>query len=324
MIAVGSSVLLASKAIPNANSPALQSIAAASIVDQIATELYSAISVAENSSTAIEFTVERDGQQHTIRYEWSGNPGDPLTRQYDGSAAVNVIDSAEEFNLAYDVKSSQQQLPGQTEGPEQLFNSYDGTSATSAKQIDSDEWSGQYFNPSLPADALSWRVTRVRFKARKSGNPNGQTLVQLRPANPFNLPTPIVLEQQVMHESTLSNSMTWQEFTFNDVAGLPPGQGLCLVLSYGAGAAIVAEVEIDGAGSDYIETINAGANWLYHSDQSLQHYIYGKITTDTTPPPPSDSRILSVTITLNAGSEPASRVRTGALVLNQPDYVSGL
>ena len=110
MLAIGSAMLIATQAMPNANGPANQIIVASEVAEQLATELQHAISVNSRSATMIEFTVaDRDADQvpETIHYEWSGTAGGPLTRQYNGGSIIEVLDSVRQFNLSYDLETIQ-------------------------------------------------------------------------------------------------------------------------------------------------------------------------------------------------------------------------
>ena len=109
---IGSALLLASHALPTGSEPATNRITVCQTLDQITAELYCAQSFAARSSTTVEFTVadrNEDKNPETIRYAWSGTPGDPLTRQYNGAAAVTICDDVQDFSLAYIVQRAQQQ-----------------------------------------------------------------------------------------------------------------------------------------------------------------------------------------------------------------------
>jgi len=110
MLAIGTCLLIATQAMPNANGPANQIIVTSEVAKQLATELQHAVSINSRSATMIEFTVaDRDADEvpEVIRYEWSGTPGDPLTRRYNGGSVIEVLDSVQEFNLSYDLETIQ-------------------------------------------------------------------------------------------------------------------------------------------------------------------------------------------------------------------------
>jgi len=65
-VSIASAILLATHALPDADNAAFPSTDVAMTADQIAGELYSAVSVTQYSPTMIEFTVNRGGADHTI------------------------------------------------------------------------------------------------------------------------------------------------------------------------------------------------------------------------------------------------------------------
>ena len=69
MVAMGSAIVIATRGLPDPNSPFAQTMDAAQVVGQIADEVAYATSVTEASATTIEFTVDRHGTPATIRYE---------------------------------------------------------------------------------------------------------------------------------------------------------------------------------------------------------------------------------------------------------------
>ncbi|GAH43072.1 unnamed protein product, partial [marine sediment metagenome] len=229
MVAIGSAVVLASKALPSANSSTDLSVSAAAISDQITTELHSAVSITQWSATMIEFTVKRGGQEHTIRYEWPGSPGDPLARAFDGGAPLTVMENVQDFALTYHRKTTAETRMAESSEILLLNNQ---TAYETPYAIDKKNWIGQYFAPSLPPDAATWRVTRVSLRARSHEATRGLTRVQLRIADPAHLPTGTVLEEQVMTESNLTPAFTTREFSFANASGLAPNEGLCLVLQW--------------------------------------------------------------------------------------------
>lgn len=104
LMAVGSIIVLATKALPGPNDSNVLLLKSKPIATQIESDLQESVSINSASSTAIEFTVnDRDGDSNpeTIRYEWSGTPGAALTRQYNGGIVHNVLDSVQEFGLTF-------------------------------------------------------------------------------------------------------------------------------------------------------------------------------------------------------------------------------
>ena len=104
---IASAIVLATRAAEGAGQPAALADAA-QVIDQMTTELAVAISFSERTNTAVTFTVpDRDGDEapETIRYAWSGVPGEPLTRAYKGGGAMAVARNVHQFNLTYLLKT---------------------------------------------------------------------------------------------------------------------------------------------------------------------------------------------------------------------------
>src|ERR1700712_5445393 len=86
MVALGSSVMIASRAIPSSSTPIDTASTTAEGLDRLMSELMFAKTVTELTSTAVTFTVadrNADAIDETIRYAWDGIAGHPLTRQYN-------------------------------------------------------------------------------------------------------------------------------------------------------------------------------------------------------------------------------------------------
>ncbi|MCH8823954.1 MAG: prepilin-type N-terminal cleavage/methylation domain-containing protein [Planctomycetes bacterium] len=313
VVAMGSALIVASRGLPDPNSPLAENISSARMIDQIAAELQYAFTVNNASTTGIEFIVERNGSPVTINYSWSGLAGDPLVRQYDGGTPVDLFPSVTDFNLSYDLGAAVFiTLP--TEGSEIELAKYAPILYSGLDyKIKELNWLGQYFKPILELDAVSWRVTRVVFRAREHGPNDGLTLVQIRTVDDAELPTSTIIEQSVMIEADLGASYTWRQFVFNNVANISPGHGLYLVLQWvqSKNSAVV-EYVADPTG--FVTTTDGGLNWSFNSDKSLIYYIYGKITM----PGEQAYPIRSVQIGLDTGQVDTTRLQTTALLLNQP------
>ncbi len=329
MLGIGSAMIIAGHAVPDAGNPAAAGIAAAQVADQITTELQYATAINSYTANVIEFRVaDRDGNDvpETIRYEWSGTPGDPLTRQYNSAAPVTMLDDVYEFNLAYDLTTTTTETPQGNESAETLLTSYHSDYYQDGRDVKSDRWRGQYFLPSLPADAVSWKVTRVRFYAAVKGYATGQCKVRLQLPTAGEVPSAVVLEEKTLLESTLNPYyFTLQEFDFSNVTGLSPAQGLCLVLKWISGneacQILIRESGVPAASAGFMRSDNQGVAWTEYSDQSLLFWVYGTVTTEGEPQIESSYYLDRVDIKLQQSDAAQSIVQTGVKVLNRPEVV---
>ncbi|MCZ6653020.1 MAG: hypothetical protein O7D91_08330, partial [Planctomycetota bacterium] len=324
---MGSAILIASHALPGRNTATGAILRASDVIEQIAGELHCAVTFTQRSATMVEITVpdrNADLTAETIRYTWSGTPGDPLTRQYNAGTIVNVAEDVQEFDLTYRLNSILEDLPPAViEGPEILLSGHASANVGTSFPITSSDWVGQYFQPSLSADALSWKVTRISIEAQSRGQKSGATLIQLRPATANNVPETVLLEEATMLESNLTSGYIWMDFFYGNVSGLTPGQGLCLILEHVSGSQS-ANVRFDNAGgAGYLETADSGASWTNYGTRALNYNVYGTVTALTTPPPILRTWMRSVGITLRLATDARTRVQTAAQVLNVPE-VTGL
>ncbi len=327
MTGVASAILIASRALPDPSTPTEALLRSSGAAEQMASELYCALNFTERTSTSVEFNVpDRDADlaPETIRYAWSGTPGDPLTRQYNGGTLVEVLDDVHEFSLSYDLTTATEQPdPVANESAEYLLSSHDTPSSPADFAMTSKLWIGQYFFPSLPLETIEWRVTRVLFSARIHGANGGVVAVQLRTPDASNLPGTTVLEETLMYESSLGAEYLWEEFLFNGVSGLPPTDGLCLVLAMNQRDTHLADIQYDLAGgAGLLTTSDGGRTWLSNAGQSMLYYVYGTATTLTTPDPITREWLHSVGIRLRAGADSATAIETATQVLNEPEVAA--
>lgn len=322
LLGMQSAMLLAARAAPDRSGGLSASLNASRAVDQLSADLAFASTIVSMTDKLVEFTVPDrtgDNSPETIRYSWSGTAGAPLQRTFNGGSAVNVADNIHEFSLTYN-RRTQQRSPTYTESGEVLFSSNDGLGLLNLGDgaIDSDNFYAQYFNPTLPASAVSWRLTRVKFKARTHGPSGGTTLIQARTA--ISSKPAIVLEEASMLESSLSSSYTWQEVAFSNVSGLVPGTGLCVVFQW-VNDAHSCDVQYQSllataANADLVTTSNSGSSWTVRSGQDMIHYIYG--TYSTADPVAYDYWLSGVACTIRSGTDLTKRVRSTIRVLNEP------
>ena len=330
MLAMGSAMLVATHAMPDPNRPANQIIVAGEAAEQLATELQYAVTFTERTATAVEFTVaDRDanGVPETIRYAWSGTAGDPLTRQYNGGTEVTIAEDVQEFDLSYHYRQGEQEAPTQSESAEVLLLVKDTADSGVAPHgdITASTWMGTYFAPSLPGDAISWRITRTQIYAKYVNPKSGGILVQVRTADAGLCPTDTVLDQVAVAEGVLPKNFGWYELTPGSASGLSPTEGVCIVIQYDYGSSVVATMlsETHSAGdptpaAHTVLTEDSGASWTAIDTEDLWIRVWGTYTTQSEPPP-LPTWLSSVGVQLRVGPDPATRIDGGVQVLNAPE-----
>lgn len=328
MLGIGSAMLFAGRAMPDAASPTGAIVDAGGTLGQIVTELQYAQAILNKSASMIEFTVaDRDANDvpEIIRYEWSGTAGDPLTRQYNGGAVATVLANVRDFALSYELLTISTTVPQGNESAETILKSFDSTHYLTNYPIKSSESYGQYFRPTLPADAVSWKVTRVRLTARTDGLVTGESRVQLQQATAGKLPSGVVIEEKTLLESSLLVSYQEQDFAFTQAGGLSPTQGLCIVIKWISGdvACQLWGVSSNGSTSDsfLVKSTDGGASWTAPSGKSLLYTVYGTVTTSGTPQILNTYYLTRASIRLRAGTDTATTLQSAVRLLNKPEVM---
>ncbi len=97
---LSSSLFVAMRATDTSQTPTLSRIQANAALLEMQADLEFALAFSEETATAMTFTVpDRDGDLlgETIRYAWSGKPGDPLTRQINGGTVATLVEDVHVF-----------------------------------------------------------------------------------------------------------------------------------------------------------------------------------------------------------------------------------
>lgn len=115
----------------------------------------------------------------------------------------------------------------EVEGSEQLLASHTASSNLKDAKVEEDAWWAQTIKPVVSDDAVSWRVTRVQFLARKEDD---STTTQVRLCLPAadGTPSDTVIARVDMSASELTSSYAWIDKTFADAGGLKPNSGICV------------------------------------------------------------------------------------------------
>jgi prepilin-type N-terminal cleavage/methylation domain-containing protein len=321
MVGMMSSVLIAGRAVSRGATDT-SAIAAGNAAAVIVNELRTALSVTELTPTAVTFTVpprNGDASPETIRYAWSGASGASLTRQYNGGTAANLLDSVQALRFTYDKSTTS--TTQATESAEQTFWSYIGLLSLSNQNINNNNWNGQTFTPSgIPANATSWKVTRVQYMARIHGSATGQTDVQLRTLS-GGLPTATIVDHTAMLESSLTSSFAWTTTAFANAGNLTPGSSMCVVFQWlPTSDADSCDIQLSSltsllSGGSYLKTSNAGSAWTSNALQSVNLVVYGTYTASANV---TLYNLQTVGLTLQAGSAASSTVVARAQILNNP------
>lgn len=318
---IQASIFVALKSLPNANGSAQSSIQSSKIIDQLATELESAIYITEHTATTLGFTLPDrtgDGIPERVRYAWSGVAGGALTRQYNGGTAVTLAAGVNQFTLTPNYTSVAENYTGLAgeDSVESLLIDYSTGTSTGNKNVTSSTSIGQYFTMTLPANAYAWRPTRVQFMAKKSSSP-AVTQVQMRTANGNLTPTSTILEQYTLADTALSTAYAFQSVSFNALSPISAGGGICLVLARQSGTTSLVAQDNSGAGE-----LSGLSFWTYSSSKSLNCQLFGKLSRSGMPKSFNSNYLTSMGIGLQISST-SSILQTTGVALNHPELLSG-
>lgn len=300
LVGAGSAVLVGTRAISDKTDTPAHVSAADEAMRQVMTDVRMATSFTERTSTEIEFKVPTrdDGPaDETIRYSWSGVAGNPLLRSYNGGPAVAILEDVHHLDFRYLTQVLEAASTGQQESDELLLISYYPARwwrhDKNYKVEDLTKWCAQYFEPTLPNNTLSWKITRVKFAAKQEDWADCTLGIQIRGATHKEVPDDTIIEEVSLPESALHPWWyAWVEVSFSSVTDLDPDKGYCLVIAHTGGpsnreAARVLYIERARnmpRDTHWTKTGDAGDHWDKKTNKKdMLFYVYGKVTTEGPP-----------------------------------------
>jgi prepilin-type N-terminal cleavage/methylation domain-containing protein len=242
----------------------------------LTSELRFAQTFLERSSNAVEFTVadrDNDSISETIRWEWSGVAGDPLTRQINGGPLVNVLENVHDFNLAYNIDevTTIETGAGESTSDEFLLANFEGWEGVSADvgsySLGDANWAAEYFvAQGLPAELTSMAITKVSL--RLSAFLGGTVQVTIHKAigggNVEPMQTAVGSIASV-ETATLPSGMNWVDIDFSDVTLDELHSEFVIVVKALSSNTAFAEFHNDRAApadsTVMLKSSNAGASW---------------------------------------------------------------
>jgi hypothetical protein len=325
-LSIGSAMLLTARAVPDPRGPFQSTISAGAALDLLISELESAITITELTGRSIAFTIadrDGDGRPERLRYAWSGTAGDPLTRHYNGIDTEMLTGEVAWFELAPAYERLVETYDGIAveQGAETVLVERYSNTALSEATASSTAWVAQHFAPALPADAVAWRPTRVKFRAR--GIAGGNALaVEMRPVDSALRPGDVVLEQALIAASSLGSQYSWVDAHFTRMGRFPRGADLCVLMrSIEDGNAGTIRTNL---GRGLFTTADAGASWAYQGDRSVLCQLYGRLSTAGPRQQLSVRQVMYMGVGLRVGAEGNPAVQAGVALLNRPQVLARL
>jgi hypothetical protein len=283
---LASAVFLATQSLDSATSPTATAIATGEALDRLNAELRLATKFTERTATAVTFTVpdqNGDGVPDTIRYAWAG-AGTPLMRTFNGlpSPAASVLDNVQAFNMNFLTRTMQ---PAIVETAEQVLCAYAPGSPPTTVPVSKTSWGAQYFKPTLPANTISWKITRIRLMVMQ-GSVTGLVKFPITNVDATQKPTGGALATYQVNSNTLpSGSLGWVEIPYSGLTCLDPAKGYAFEVT-ATSASTVANVGFQSGispaltGMSNCSSTDQGASWSSPAaTRSLFFQVYGTITT---------------------------------------------
>lgn len=333
-----SAVVISSKAAPSSSAPATASDARAKAGDalsRLALELAPARAVTDLQERSITFKVadrDGDGMDESITYAWDGIPGHALTRTYNAGSPATVLGSIQSFSLAGNFRDESTTSLGDPVDSSEFLLWASNSGTTRTDQITKNKADAQVFVPSLPSDAISFTVSRIRVHLRGLGS---TFKVQLRRAT-GTAPAAAALAETTITDAILGglvgqllgsllSSAQWTGIALPDSSALPPNAPYALVILCDTGNK-AADITIGttkavAPGAALLTSSDTGATWSLSPDERLFLEVYGTVRRPTTVTS-TTRRLTSVAAALNASANSAGESRLTMRVSAEPAWAT--
>lgn len=304
---------------------------ASDVVSQISDELRYATAVIQQSSRNLEFLVadrNSDGTAEKIRYEWSGIAGAPLRKTVNGTS-VDVLPSVNDFTITLQQAPKTTTYTTTTESSEQMLLTTATPQSSDRRDIDTSNYMAQVVRPSafssIPANALSWNLTKLDYYGRQNSSSTETLAVQFRhTGDPNDGPTSNVLGQLAIPESSITGSDGWNTAIFAaPVRNLSLSRNYSVVFAQLSGSGQAARIPFtDSTATGVSDSTNAGASWQYMPARQCYVRVYGTYNTPGPSYNVTRNYVSSVRIALQSGSQGFARVDASAPLRNRPELLS--
>lgn len=112
------------------------------------------------------------------------------------------------------------------------FKSYTGLLLVGEATVSSSNWYAEYFQPTLPEEAHSWRVSQVELMCQQASTSSSNNVtIGLRIPEANQTPSNTVVESVTLTANSLPTSYAWFPVACTSNSGLDPEVGVCLTLT---------------------------------------------------------------------------------------------
>lgn len=322
LVAMGSAITLSSHAVPSPDQAGHGRIAAVRAMEQLTADLSHATFVLDRSPTSVTLVVPDrtgDAKAERITYAWSGVAGDPLTRQINASDPRPVLEGVQRFALSYELnrRSRTYAAPVVEDSSESWIAGTGSLLDLTAAAVTQTSWIGQYVNPNLPHDVISWRPTRASFHANTRSQ--GPTWIRLMMADDNGRPTDTLLAHVTADSGDFGgtlNTLAEEQVTFETAEQVPAGKPVALVIR-SDGSSDPANVAYQ-LGANRVRTTDGGASWSHSSTYGMVFGLWGVLTRQGEPQTSGFDHVTTVGIELASVDDPAAAVRSRVHLRNEP------
>ncbi len=284
MLALAGVIGVASRSLPSNDDPGVRAALLRRVVDMIASDASTASSVTKSGKATWIFTQAGKGplgEDVSVEYAWSGEPGTPVTRAINGTEPQILVAEAEDFLIDLITESRERRVAGPVvESGERLIAQCTEYPATELR-LSSLQAVSHFVGPRLSSSVQSWRPTRLRVMARSEGKADGATSVRILRANAMGLPGSTEIASATMRESDLPSSIAWVSIPFASSSSVLPGQGICIVFAHVSDwhscALGVVEGSVMDSRAQLAVSDTGGLGWTAASDASLMYELYGVV-----------------------------------------------
>ncbi len=290
LVGMGAALAMTMGAVETGDDSNAHAAQASEQLSKLNAELSTATAISSFSANDIAFTVpdrNNDGSPETIEYTWSGRAGDSMLRIYNGNKPVAWINSVQACSTAYIDRPAAVAV----ESAEQILAQCDAVAGATAKTraVDSSNYLAQYVRPTLPAGAVSWKITRVSFFANKNSGNSNPLHASIYTASAALTPALPILASASFIGSSFGSTAAWHEVPLSPVSGLAPTQGVCIVLDGASGSGSINAAYLQGGSAQPFNThltlsTNSGSSWSSPDDtRDMRFILTGTYTTMVEP-----------------------------------------
>ncbi len=230
-------------------------------------------------SSGVENTVDPMGMTENLYFRLIDPADGNLDNDNTQPVEIQGIGRYGTSTFVYSVNYAPSVTSEQQVGP-LVIQSFEGGTSTE-ENVTEDNFLGHYFVPSLPAEALSWNLTRIDVYFEQHGAPNSTLHVRYYNSDVNERPGTLI-ETVSFTESELPSSYAWHQVDFSGVTALVPGEGVCFTLEGAGGGNTLTVPYQTGVSQTDSHLLRGGwGSWSVQDTQSFQFRVYGTYTTET-------------------------------------------